>query len=170
MSNVPEGAQLSDDGQWWWDAEHEQWQPVEGSGGSGGSGDAGGGGGGSGGDAGEQGAPAFDFDNNGLLMSPENSPVESAGEPLKASFSVCNTGTAAGSAHVALWIDGSDSTIAWDSPKLEPGQCTAPEDGYIHNIPGQSEGRHKFEVFADPPGPYGGWTSNEIDVGPPEGS
>ncbi len=167
MSNVPEGAQLSDDGQWWWDAEHEQWQPLEGGGGSGGSGDAGGG---SGGDAGEQGAPAFDFDNNGLLMSPENTPVESAGEPLKASFSVCNTGTAAGSAHVALWIDGSDSTIAWDSPKLEPGQCTAPEDGYIHNIPGQSEGRHKFEVFADPPGPYGGWTSNEIDVGPPEGS
>jgi hypothetical protein len=162
MSNVPEGAQLSDDGQWWWDAEREQWNSVEG----GGGGDAGGGGG----DAGEQGAPAFDFDNNGLLMSPENSPVESAGEPLKASFSVCNTGTAAGSAHVALWIDGSDSTIAWDSPQLEPGQCTAPEDGYIHNIPGQSEGRHKFEVFADPPGPYGGWTSNEIDVGPPEGS
>jgi len=161
MSNVPEGAQLSDDGQWWWDAEHEQWQPIEG-GGGGGSGDAGGGG--------EQGAPAFDFDNNGLLMSPEKSPVESAGEPLKASFSVCNTGTAAGSAHVTLWIDGSDSGIAWDSPQLEPGQCTAPADGYIHDIPGQSEGRHKFEVFADPPGPYGGWTSNEIDVGPPEGS
>ena len=164
MSNVPDGAQLSDDGQWWWDAQNETWQPVEG---GGGSGDSGGGGGG---DAGEEGAPAFDFDNNGLLMSPENSPVESAGEPLKASFSVCNTGTAAGSAHVALWIDGSDSTIAWDSPKLEPGQCTAPEGGYIHDIPGQSEGRHKFEVFADPPGPYGGWTSNEIDVGPPEGS
>jgi hypothetical protein len=28
MSNVPDGAQLSDDGQWWWDG--EQWQPVEG--------------------------------------------------------------------------------------------------------------------------------------------
>ena len=83
---------------------------------------------------------------------------------------MCNTGTAAGSAHVTLWIDGSDSGIAWDSPQLEPGQCTAPDDGYIHDIPGQSEGRHKFEVFADPPGPYGGWTSNEIDVGPPEGS
>ena len=36
-------------------------------------------------------------------------------------------------------------------------------------VAGQSEGRHKFEVFADPPGPYGGWTSNEIDVGPREG-
>ena len=111
MSNVPEGAQLSDDGQWWWDAEHERWKPVEGGGGA------------VAGDAAaaatpRQGAPAFDFDNNGLLMSPENSPVESAGEPLKASFSVCNTGTAAGSAHVTLWIDGSDSGIAWDSPEL----------------------------------------------------
>jgi hypothetical protein len=164
MSNVPDGAQLSDDGQWWWDAQNETWQPVEG---GGGSGDSGGGGGG---DAGDEGAPAFDFDNNGLLMSPENSPVESAGEPLKASFSVCNTGTKAGTAHVILWIDGSDSGIAWDSPELQPGQCTAPDDGYIHDIPGQSEGRHKFEVFADPPGPYGGWTSNEIDVGPAEDS
>ena len=26
MSNVPDGAQLSDDGQWWWDG--SQWQPV----------------------------------------------------------------------------------------------------------------------------------------------
>ena len=70
--------------------------------------------------------------------------------------------------HVVLWIDGQDQNIAWDSPELQPGQCTAPNDGYIHDIPGQTEGRHKFEVFADPPGPYGGWTSNEIDVGPPE--
>jgi hypothetical protein len=37
MSNVPEGAQLSEDGQWWWDG--SQWQPVQG-----GQGDAGGGG------------------------------------------------------------------------------------------------------------------------------
>ncbi len=29
MSNVPEGAQLSDDGQWWWDG--NDWQPVQGS-------------------------------------------------------------------------------------------------------------------------------------------
>lgn len=26
MSSAPEGAQLSDDGQWWWDG--EAWQPV----------------------------------------------------------------------------------------------------------------------------------------------
>ena len=28
MSEVPDGAQLSDDGNWWWDG--EQWQPVSG--------------------------------------------------------------------------------------------------------------------------------------------
>jgi hypothetical protein len=28
MTDVPEGAQLSEDGQWWWDG--EQWQPVGG--------------------------------------------------------------------------------------------------------------------------------------------
>ena len=152
MSDVPDGAQISDDGQWWWDGDN--WQAVAGA--AGGTADAG--------------AASFDFDNNGLLISPENSPVPSAGEPLKASFSVCNMGTAAGSAHVTLWIDGTDTGISWDSPVLEPGQCTAPSDGYIHDIPGQTEGRHLFEVSADPPGPYGGRTSNDIDVGAPEGS
>jgi hypothetical protein len=29
VSNVPDGAQLSEDGQWWWDG--TQWQPVDGS-------------------------------------------------------------------------------------------------------------------------------------------
>ena len=33
MSNVPEGAQLSDDGQYWWDGEN--WQLVEGAAGAG---------------------------------------------------------------------------------------------------------------------------------------
>jgi hypothetical protein len=28
MSNVPDGAQLSEDGHWWWDG--AQWQPVDG--------------------------------------------------------------------------------------------------------------------------------------------
>jgi hypothetical protein len=32
MSNIPEGAQRSDDGQWWWDG--QQWQPVHDGGGA----------------------------------------------------------------------------------------------------------------------------------------
>jgi hypothetical protein len=42
MSNMPEGAQLSDDGQWWWDEENQQWKAVEG--GAGGGAEAGQGG------------------------------------------------------------------------------------------------------------------------------
>jgi hypothetical protein len=156
MSDMPEGAQLSEDGQWWWDG--SQWQPVGGQGGQ----DGGGGGGG------DAGAPAFDFSSNGLIIDAENSPVPSAGEALKASFSVCNSGTAAGSAHVTFKIDGSDIDISWDSPQLEPGQCAGPDgDGYVHGLPQQSEGTHKFEAHADPPG-QGGNASNEINVGSPE--
>jgi hypothetical protein len=156
MSNVPEGAQLSDDGQWWWDGSN--WQPVEG-------GDQGGGGG----DGGEGGTAAFDFGGNGLLIDAESSPVPSAGEALKASFQVCNTGTAAGSTTVTIDVDGSDSGVNWQSPWLEPGQCASPDgDGYAHGIPAQSEGRHRFTAHADPPGQAGGQATNEIDVGPAE--
>jgi hypothetical protein len=31
MTDVPEGARLSDDGHWWWDEAGQQWQPVQGS-------------------------------------------------------------------------------------------------------------------------------------------
>jgi hypothetical protein len=156
MSNVPEGAQLSEDGQWWWDGSN--WQPVEGQGGDGGGGQ------------GDAGAAVFDFDGTGIRIDPENSPVASAGEPLKAGFAVCNTGTAAGQCTVRIYIDGQDSGVTWQSPWLEPGQCTAPDgDGYVHGLPGQTEGRHDFEGYADPPGPGGGSSGvNNIDVGPAE--
>jgi len=152
MSNVPDGATLSDDGQWWWDGEN--WQAVEGAGGS------------DGGTA--TGSPSFDFDTNGLRIDAESSPVPSAGEALKAAFGVCNMGTAGGSAHVTLTIDGQDSGVTWDSPWLEPGQCAGPDgDGYVHGLPPQTEGSHTFESSASPAGPNGGRASNTIDVGAP---
>ena len=151
MTNVPDGAQLSDDGQYWWDG--NAWQPVDG-------------GGGGGGDAG---AAAFDFDANGLRIDAESSPVPSAGEALKAAFAICNTGTAAGSAHVTITIDGSDSGVYWDSPTLQPGECATPDgDGYVHGLPAQSEGDHTFEASATPPGSNGGKATNTINVGSAE--
>jgi hypothetical protein len=118
----------------------------------------------------EGGAAAFDFDGTGVRIDPESSPVPSADEPLKAAFAVCNTGTAPGSAHVTIEVDGQDSGVSWDSPPLDPGQCTAPDgDGYVHGIPGQSEGSHSFEAVADPAGPDGGRSGvNTIDIGPAE--
>ena len=28
MAEIPDGAQRSEDGQWWWDETQQQWQPV----------------------------------------------------------------------------------------------------------------------------------------------
>jgi hypothetical protein len=147
--SMPEGAQLSDDGQWWWDG--EQWQAVETSGGGTGA---------------ATGTASFDFDSSGLRIDAESSPVPSAGEPLKAAFGVCNMGTAGGQAHVTLMIDGQDTGVTWDSPWLEPGQCAAPDgDGYVHGLPAQSAGSHTFDSSATPAGPFGGKATNTIDVG-----
>ncbi|HSH22480.1 MAG: hypothetical protein M3Q48_05600 [Actinomycetota bacterium] len=146
MTNVQDGAQLSDDGQWWWDG--SQWQPVDGEG-----------------DGGARGTAGFDFDVNGVRINAENSPVPSAGEELMAGFAVCNTGTAAGQCRVTIYVDGQDSGVTWESPSLEPGQCAAPDgDGYVHGIAAQSEGEHEFEAIADPPGNGGGRAVNTIMV------
>jgi hypothetical protein len=153
MAEVPEGAQLSEDGQWWWDG--ADWQPI--------AGDQVPDGGG------EEGVPAFDFDNNGLRIDPENSPTPSADEPLKAAFAVFNTGTAGGECHVMFYVDDQEIELTWDSQWLEPGESATPDgDGYVPGIPGQTEGRHKFEAFANPPGQAGGLASNEIDIGAAE--
>jgi hypothetical protein len=116
------------------------------------------------------GAAAFDFDGTGVRIDAENSPVPSAGEALKAAFTVCNRGTAAGTAHVTIKVDGQDSGVSWDSPVLQPRECAAPDgDGYVHGIPGQTEGFHDFEAVADPPGASGGSSgTNTVDIGPAE--
>jgi len=152
MSMMPEGAQLSDDGQYWWDEENQTWQPVEG--GEGGQ------------DAGQ---PGFDF-IQGLRIDPVNSPTPSEGEELKAGFQVINSGDGAGRCVVTIYVDGQDVGVTWESPWLEPGQDAVPEgDTYVPGIPGQTEGEHVFEAYAEPPGPGGGYSEkNTINVGPPE--
>ena len=160
MSNVPENAQISDDGCWWWDG--EDWQEIL----DGPADDAPD----DGVDGGDEGEPAFDFDMGGLRVSPEDSPVESAGEPLKVAFGVCNVGTAGGVATMTLYIDGDEVTeVVWESEWIEAGFCSAPDgDGYVHGVPGLSEGEHLFEAWFDPPGPNEGYAQNTINVGPPE--
>ena len=119
---------------------------------------------------GSDGAAAFDFDGTGIRIDAEDSPVASEGEPLKAAFAVCNSGTAAGSAHVTIEVDGQDSGTSWDSPELQPGECAAPDgDGYVHGLSPQSEGEHTFEAVADPAGAGGGRSGvNTVDIGPAE--
>jgi hypothetical protein len=151
MANVPEGATLSDDGQYWWDADNETWQPVEGGEG--------------GGDAGQ---PGFDF-IQGIRIDPVSMGTPSANEELKAAFQIVNSGPVAGQCVVMIYVDGQDVGVYWDSPWLEPGQDAVPDgDGYVAGIPGQSEGEHDFEGFANPPGPGGGSSGvNRINIGSP---
>jgi hypothetical protein len=151
MADMPEGAQLSEDGHYWWDG--YEWHAV--------SAEVDGGGGG-----GDAGAAAFSFDPNGLRIDAENSPVPSANEALKATFTVINVGTAAGTCHVTIYVDGQDTGVTWDSGPLRPGDAQSPDgDGYVRGIAAQTEGRHKFEAYTDPPGPGdSGKASYEIDV------
>jgi hypothetical protein len=148
---MPPGAQLSEDGQWWWDETAQDWRAVDQQGGGGDP-------------AAQPGQPGFDFDQNGVRIDAENGGVPSAGDELKAAFTVYNTGTAGGSAHVVIEVDGAASGVEWDSPWLEPGQGTAPDgDGYVHGIPAQSEGWHRFEAVATPAG-HGGGRSGENEI------
>jgi hypothetical protein len=145
MSDVPEGAQLSEDGRWWWDG--SQWVAI---------GDGGDGGGQDGGqkDSGKKGEPAFDFVIDGRMgIESESMGTPNANEPLQAAFTVRNTGTAAGAAHVVIFVDGSDTGVVWDSPNVEPGESATPDNGgSVKGIAAQSEGEHKFEMWVTPVG------------------
>ena len=115
------------------------------------------------------GRAGFDFQTAGLRLALDaaDSPVATAGAPLKAAFGVCNTGKAAGSCMVTIYVDGAEVGVSWNSPQLEPGQCAGPdEDGYVHGIPAQSEGDHTFEAITNPAGPRGGSSGvNTVSIG-----
>src|SRR2546423_14830689 len=119
MSPVPEGAQLSPDGYYWWDDAGQQWQPVDGQDG------------GTGAQAG-QGAAAFAFDGllNQLGVSDENDgPFPVANAQTKVSFgAVWNVGTAAGVATVHVLVGGNEAPT-WTSPPLDSPHAPQPDDG-----------------------------------------
>lgn len=143
---MPENAQLSEDGQWWWDEEISDWRQVEA-------------------DVEVAGEPGFDFDWNGIRFNEADGGVAQADEDLKVAFTVINTGTAPGSAHVVITID--DQQVAeWDSPWTQPGDPATPDgDGYVRGVPPQSGGEHKAVGIATPPGSSnGGYTEATINL------
>lgn len=143
---VPENAQLSEDGLWWWDEEISDWRQVEA------------------GEAEAAGEPAFDFDWNGVVFNEIDMGVAQAGEELKVAFAVVNTGTAPGSAHVVIYLDD-QPIVEWDSPWTQPGDSAAPDgDGYIGGIPPQEPGDHKVEGVATPPGPGNGGRTGATNI------
>jgi hypothetical protein len=141
-SEMPAGAQLSEDGQWWWDDSGQQWQPVAG------AGDA------SGGQGGQQGAAAFSFSDHGIVdqigVSDEaGDPVVAADRDTKVSVTIFNVGTAPGTAVVTVTVDGND-VQTWQSDEVQPGHQAMPPDGFIHNCGAYPAGSHDFAARVEP--------------------
>ena len=118
MSNTPEGAQLSDDGQWWWDGEN--WQPVDTSGGGATPSEVAG-----------QGCAGVRFRQQRTAHRLREFAGAACGRALKPLLDLQH-GHCRGQAHVTLKIDGQDRRDVGFAV-ARAGQCTAPDgDGYVH--------------------------------------
>lgn len=158
MTNVPEGATLSDDGYYWWDG--EQWQPVQQTGGDAGAGDAGGGAGTCvigfvdvyAGDSNTGMGPLVivDTDDN-----PDGHLVLHVGAGCLAVWGEGNGGTA-DCTYSDTWKldDGAENSL--DNLNLPPGQTTTRSV----SLGRLSAGHHKFEVWLN----NGAYGSNEFSV------
>jgi hypothetical protein len=152
---MPDGAQVSDDGQWWWDDGAQQWQPM------------------AGGDAGthEQPEPAFIFDTNGLFVgpddtdNPDNHAVLHHDAGTQVSFLVWNVGQGTGPATVTIYVDDTE-VQTWVSGDVAPNQSAAIDgDGFVHGCGRYPAGRHVFRARVTPGHPGGGDdTTNEVDI------
>jgi hypothetical protein len=148
MTVMPPDAQVSEDGNWWWDG--DDWQPVT-------PGEA------------EQPVADFAFDQQGVLVSldetdnPDNHVVLHHEAGTQVSFSVWNVGTGPGVATVTVYVDDVE-VQTWISGEIPAGMSAAPDDGYVHGCGRHPEGRHVFRVLVSP-GQYGyDSTTNEVDI------
>jgi hypothetical protein len=149
MADIPQDAPRSDDGQWWWDG--AQWQAV--------------------GDAGQQGgqdagAAAFGFDNNGLIVqvdqsdNPDNHVVLNANAGTEAVFTVCNMGTAQGTATVTIYVDD-QQVQTWTSGAIDAGQC---QGANVSGCGRFGAGPHTFRAIVTPGHSGNDDVSNSVDI------
>jgi hypothetical protein len=169
----PASGQLSDDGQWQWDG--SQWQPAQtgtqnapatgastGSGST--SGDAGTAGGA--GAAGDAGAAEFGFDNNGLIVqvdqsdNPDNHVVLNANAGTEAVFTVCNMGSASGTATVTIYVDD-QQVQTWTSGDIAAGQC---EGANVSGCGRHPSGSHTFRAVVTPGHSGSDEATNSVDI------
>lgn len=156
MSGVPEGAQLSEDGYYWWDG--AAWQPVNQHGADGGAGD---------GDAGQQTAE-FAIES-GLFVSPDdldnpdNHVVLHHDAGTKVSFTLRNYGHGAGSATVTVYVDD-QQVQTWTSGSIEAGAAGGPDDGYVHGCGRYATGQHVFRIVVTPGVSGHDSTTNTVDI------
>ena len=164
---TPASGQLSDDGQWQWDG--TQWQPAQSgnqnalaTGGSPGSGGTQGGGG----TQGDAGAAEFGFDNNGLIVqvdqsdNPDNHVVLNANAGTEAVFTVCNMGTASGTATVTIYVDD-QQVQTWTSGDIAAGQC---EGANVSGCGRHPAGSHAFRAVVTPGHSGNDEATNNVDI------
>jgi hypothetical protein len=161
MGQIPPDAQRSDDGQWWWDG--SQWQPMQGGNqnafasagsqeGAGASGDAG--------------TAQFGFDNNGLIVqvdqsdNPDNHVVLNANAGTEAVFTVCNMGTASGTATVTIYVDD-QQVQTWTSGDIAAGQC---EGANVSGCGRHPAGSHTFRAVVTPGHSGNDEATNSVDI------
>jgi hypothetical protein len=149
---MPEGAQLSPDGNYWWDG--NEWQPVAGGGGQAAGGQSGYDSGQ--GDGGANAAAAFALGGHGIVaqlgVSDEaDDPMPAADRDTKVSFTVVNMGTAAGVATVHIFVDDVEvQSSPWTSQSIEPGQSAQPDDAFFHHCGSYPAGSHTFKATVEP--------------------
>jgi hypothetical protein len=98
-------------------------------------------------------AAMFAFDDQGLLVSPDDSdnpdghvvPHQDAG--TKVSFAVWNVGTAAGQCTVGIEVDGTFVT-EWVSEEVQPGASASPPE--VKEIGRYGSGEHEFLAYVNP--------------------
>ena len=158
----PSSGQLSDDGQWQWDG--SQWQPVQA--GNQNALATGGTAGGAGGAAGDAGAAEFGFDNNGLIVqvdqsdNPDNHVVLNANAGTEAVFTVCNMGTASGTATVTIYVDD-QQVQTWTSGDIPAGQC---EGANVSGCGRHPAGSHTFRAVVTPGHSGNDEATNNVDI------
>jgi hypothetical protein len=151
---MPEGAQLSEDGNWWWDG--SDWKPVAGGEGDGGS---------------DKPSAEFIFDTNGVWVepdstdNPDNHVILHHDAGTQVNFIVWNVGAGAGSATVTVYVDDQE-VQTWMSGEVEPrGSAGVDGDGFVHSCGRYPAGRHVFRVVVTPGHSGGGdSTTNEVDI------
>jgi hypothetical protein len=149
MADIPQDAPRSDDGQWWWDG--AQWQPVSDTGQPG---------------VQDAGAAAFGFDNNGLIVqvdqsdNPDNHVVLNANAGTEAVFTVCNMGTAQGTATVTIYVDD-QQVQTWTSGAIDAGQC---QGANVSGCGRFGAGSHTFRAIVTPGHSGNDDVTNSVDV------
>jgi hypothetical protein len=154
---MPEGAHVSEDGNYWWDGAN--WQPTA----SGAAANAGA-------DAGAATAE-FIFDTNGVWVepdsadNPDNHVVLHHDAGTQVSFLVWNVGAGKGAATVTIYVDD-QQVQTWTSGEVGPNQSAGIDgDGFVHGCGRHATGSHVFRAIVTPGHTGGGDdTTNTVDI------